>query len=463
MSDELFPVPEQWAKRAYVDAEAYKRIYAESVDSNEAFWAAEARELDWIKPFTQVKDCSYAPDDVHIKWFYDGTLNVSANCVDRHLAGAPPIAPPSSGKATIPAESRTITYAELHREVCRFANVLKANGVKKGDRVTIYLPMIPEVAYAMLACARIGAVHSVIFAGFSPDSIAGRIHDSDSRIVITADEGLRAGKTVPLKVNIDLALTECPNVKRVIMVKRTGKHELTHHGRDVWYHEEAAKVSGRLPARRNGRRGSAVHPLHLGLDRQAQGRAAHDGRLSHLRRVHLQIRVRLSRGRHLLVRRRRGLGHRAQLYRVRAAGERRHRRDVRRRAELSHRVALLGGDRQAQGDHLLHLAHRHPFADPRRRGTGEEDQPQIVASVGLGRRTDQSRSLAVVSPRGRRRPLSHRRHVVADRNRRHPDFAPARRHRFETGLRHQAAVRHRACHRRRRAARCWRANAPAIW
>ena len=176
MSDTLFPVPKEWASRAYVNADGYKKTYAASVEDNEAFWAHEARQLDWIKPFTLVKDCSFAISDLHIKWFYDGTLNVSANCLDRHLAKR------ANQTAIIwegddPNQSRTITYAELHKEVCRFANVLAAHGVKRGDRVTIYLPMIPEVAVAMLACARLGAVHSVIFAGFSPDSIAGRIHD----------------------------------------------------------------------------------------------------------------------------------------------------------------------------------------------------------------------------------------------------------------------------------------------
>jgi acetyl-CoA synthetase len=198
MSDEIFTVPAEWKARAHVNPDSYRKMYAESVNDNEGFWAAEAKQIDWIKPFTKVKDCSFDTKDLHIKWFYDGTLNVSANCVDRHLKTR------ANQTAIIwegddPKDIRTVTYRELHEMVCRFANVLAAHGVKKGDRVTIYLPMIPEVVAAMLACARLGAVHSVIFAGFSPDSIAGRIHDSDSALVITADEGLRGGKTIPLK------------------------------------------------------------------------------------------------------------------------------------------------------------------------------------------------------------------------------------------------------------------------
>src|SRR5262249_2461281 len=216
--------------------------YLDSIANPNGFWGEEGRKLEWITPFTVVKDTSFDPHDFRIRWFADGTLNVSANCIDRHL-------PPRADQTAIiwegddPTQSRHITYAELHREVCRFANVLKANGVRKGDRVTIYLPMIPEAAYAMLACARLGAIHSVVFAGFSPDSLAGRILDCKSEVVITADEGVRGGRPVPLKRNTDVALTQCPGVKRVIVVEHTGAKELKKHDRDVWYHEEAARVS----------------------------------------------------------------------------------------------------------------------------------------------------------------------------------------------------------------------------
>jgi acetyl-CoA synthetase len=247
MTDTLIPVPGNWRDRALIDRAKYEAMYAQSISHPEDFWREQAGRIDWIKRFTKVKNVSWDPDNLHIKWFEDGTLNVSANCIDRHL--------PKRAKQTAiiwegddPKDSRHITYEELHREVCRFANVLKAHDVKRGDRVTIYLPMIPEAAYAMLACARIGAVHSVVFAGFSPDSLAGRILDCESTIVITADEGLRGGKPIPLKVNTDIALTKCPDVKTVIVVRRTGAAELAHKGRDFYYHDEAAKVSTNCPA-----------------------------------------------------------------------------------------------------------------------------------------------------------------------------------------------------------------------
>jgi len=246
MSDELFPVPDAWKRRAFIDAAKYEEMYARALKDPDGFWGAEAKRIDWIKPFTKVKNVSWDPSNLSIKWFEDGALNVAANCIDRHLA--------KRGQQTAilwegddPAQSKAITYAELHKETCRFANVLKANGVKKGDRVTIYMPMIPETAYAMLACARIGAVHSVIFGGFSADSISGRIKDCDSTVVLTADEGVRGGKPIPLKKSTDEALANCPGVKTVIVVKRTGGAIDMKAGRDVWYHEEAAKVSTECP------------------------------------------------------------------------------------------------------------------------------------------------------------------------------------------------------------------------
>jgi len=240
--DQIFPVPKAWAERAMMDSAGY----ADAVDQVGAdpgtYWRGVGERLDWISPFTIVKDVSFHRDDFRIRWFEDGVLNASANCLDRHL-------PARAGDVAIiwegddPAESREITFGEAHAEVCRMANVLKAHGVRKGDRVTIYLPMIPEAAFAMLACARIGAVHSVIFGGFAPESIAGRIQDCDSRIVITADEGLRGGRKIPLKANVDEALTQCPDVATVIVVKRTGAKVIMHPGRDFDYAVEAAKVS----------------------------------------------------------------------------------------------------------------------------------------------------------------------------------------------------------------------------
>src|SRR5690349_9944279 len=219
----LHPVPAEFAARARVTARDYEQLYAESVRDPEGFWRRAAMRLDWMRPFTRVKDVSFAADDLHVRWFHDGQLNLSANCLDRHL-------PSRADKTAIlwegddPAESKAISYRELHAQVCRAANLLKHLGVGKGDRVTIYLPMIPEAAIAMLACARIGAIHSVVFGGFSPDSLAGRIADCASKLVITADEGLRGGKKVPLKVNVDEALTRpgTTSVETVLVVKRTG-------------------------------------------------------------------------------------------------------------------------------------------------------------------------------------------------------------------------------------------------
>jgi len=247
MSDNLFPVPEEWKKRAHMTAGQYAAAYAESVRDPEGYWRKEAARLDWAKPFTRVQNVNWDPDNLSIKWFEDGALNVAANCVDRHLA--------KRGDQTAiiwegddPGESKHISYSQLHAEVCKFANVLKRANVQKGDRVTLYMPMIPEAAFAMLACARIGAVHSVVFGGFSPDSLAGRITDCDSKVLITADEGLRGGKSVPLKKNADLAVDQCPGVERVIVVRRTGGDVAMTPHRDVWYHEEAAKVAADCPA-----------------------------------------------------------------------------------------------------------------------------------------------------------------------------------------------------------------------
>jgi acetyl-CoA synthetase len=241
MDTQLFPVPHPWAKKAWCDETAYERLYRQSVADPEGFWGEHGKRIEWFKPYTQVKDCAFT-GKVHIRWFHDGTLNASYNCLDRHLKTR------ASQTAILwegddPADSKHITYAELHRETCKFANVLKSLGIKKGDRVTIYLPMIPEIAVAMLACARIGAIHSVVFGGFSPDSLAGRIQDCDSNLLITADEGLRGGRKVPLKANADKALENCPTIKDVIVLRRTGGKIDWTPGRDLWWHELTAKAS----------------------------------------------------------------------------------------------------------------------------------------------------------------------------------------------------------------------------
>ncbi|MBC7986437.1 MAG: acetate--CoA ligase [Sphingomonadaceae bacterium] len=244
---ELYPVPPAWAKRAYVDAAGYARMHGRSLADPGSFWLGQAKRLTWIKRPEIAGDWSFDAGDFHIRWFSDGKLNVSANCIDRHLA-ARGAAIAIIWEPDDPAEEpRRISYAELHREVCRFANVLKAEGVAKGDRVTVYMPMIPEAAFALLACARIGAVHSVVFGGFSPEALAGRINDCDSTFVITADEGRRGGKTIPLKANVDAAAAQCPRLKKVITIRATGGDIAMKPGRDIWYHEAAEGAAETCP------------------------------------------------------------------------------------------------------------------------------------------------------------------------------------------------------------------------
>ncbi|HEY1926394.1 MAG TPA: acetate--CoA ligase [Caulobacteraceae bacterium] len=244
--DQIFPVPAEWARRAHMDAAGYEAAVRRVEEDPDGYWADMGARLAWMRPFTRVKDVSFHREDFHIRWFEDGVLNASVSCLDRHLpARANDVAIIWEGDD--PSQSRRITYGEAHAEVCRMANVLKAHGVAKGDRVTIYLPMIPEAAYAMLACARIGAVHSVVFGGFSPDSIAGRIQDCRSRIVITADEGLRGGRKVPLKANVDTALEQCPEVETVIVVRHTHADAPMKTGRDVDYDIARASASAECP------------------------------------------------------------------------------------------------------------------------------------------------------------------------------------------------------------------------
>ncbi len=243
---DLFPVPAGWAKKARYNAAKYAALYGRSLADPGSFWLEQARRLDWIKRPEIAGDWSFEKAHFHIQWFSDGKLNASANCIDRHLKTRPEATAIIWEPDDPTQDPRSFTYRQLHVEVCRFANVLKAQGVVKGDRVTIYMPMIPEAAFALLACARIGAIHSVIFGGFSPDSIAGRINDCDSAYVITADEGRRGGKTVPLKANVDAAAAQCPVLKRVIVVKATGG-DVAMGDRDVWYHEVAATVDAVCP------------------------------------------------------------------------------------------------------------------------------------------------------------------------------------------------------------------------
>jgi acetyl-CoA synthetase len=241
MSDKVYAVPAAWKKKAFVDDAAYIKMYAESVKDPAKFWGKQAKRIEWFKAPKKIKNTSYAYNNVSIKWYEDGVTNVSVNCIDRHLK--------KRGNQTAiiwegdnPYDDKKITYNELYEQVCRLANVMKKHGVKKGDRVTLYMPMIPEAAYAMLACTRIGAVHSIVFGGFSPESLAGRIEDAQSHFIITADEGLRGGKKIPLKANTDAALAKTGSSAKVLVVRRTGGQVTWEKGRDLWYHEEMASV-----------------------------------------------------------------------------------------------------------------------------------------------------------------------------------------------------------------------------
>lgn len=260
MEMHVYPVPDATKERTLIDEARYEEMYARSVDDNEGFWAEQAQRIDWMTPFTKTKDVSFAKDDLHIRWFEDGTLNACFNCVDRHLDSK------GADVAIIwegdnPNRGLKITYSELHQRVCKFANVLKALGAKKGDRITIYMPMIPEAVISMLACARIGAVHSVVFGGFSPDALAGRIHDCESNIVITADEGLRGGKGIPLKANVDAAASrdEVTTLEKVLVVRNTGADIGWVDGRDAWLHEMEEQVEADCPCEEMG----AEDPLFI--------------------------------------------------------------------------------------------------------------------------------------------------------------------------------------------------------
>ena len=248
MSDnQIFTPTAETATGAHIDDAGYQEMYQRSLTDSDSFWAEHGKRIDWIKPYSKISSVSYDKSDLHIRWYEDGSLNAAANCLDRHLA--------DRGEQTAiiwegdePDQHKHISYNALHAEVCRFANALRTRGIKKGDRVTIYMPMIPEAAVAMLACARIGAVHSVVFGGFSPDALAGRINDCESNCVITADEGVRGGKTIPLKANTDKALENCPDCTSCFVVRRTGNAVEMQGGRDIWYHEAIADMSDDCPA-----------------------------------------------------------------------------------------------------------------------------------------------------------------------------------------------------------------------
>ena len=451
MSDKIYDIPPEWKKRAFVDEAKYKEMYARSIKDPNGFWAEQAKRLDWYRTPTKIKNASFGPDNVSIKWFEDGSLNVAYNCIDRHLA--------ERGEQTAiiwegddPSQSdEHITYRELHDEVCKFANILRKPRRQEGRPRHHLHADDPRGGrrHARLRAHRRGAFGGVrrLLAG-----VARRPHRGlrQSNVVITADEGLRGGSKIPLKANVDAAIAKVGGVDHVIVVRRTGATVDMDPGRDVYYDKAAEVVTAECPCEQM----NAEDPLFIlytsGSTGKPKGVLHTTGGYLVCTRDDPPIRVRLSRRRYLLVHRRRRLGHRPQLHRLRPARQRRDHADVRGRAELPDHVALLGGDRQAQGQHLLHRADRDPRADAGRRRAGEEDLAHVAAPARHRRRADQSGGVGVVLPRGRRRPLPDRRHLVADRDRRHHDHAAARRDPPQAGLGDAAVLRRRAADRRRR-------------
>ena len=423
-----------------------------------AFWGEQAKRIGWMKPFHKVENTSFAPGNISIKWFEDGVLNVAWNCIDRHLD--------KRGDQTAiiwegdnPSESKHITYRQLHDEVCKMANILRTRNVKKGDRVTIYLPMIPEAAYAMLACARIGAIHSVVFAGFSPDSLAQRITDCQSKVVITADEGLRGGKKVPLKANVDAAIAKSGGVDWVVVVKRTGAAVDMNPSRDFWYHEAAEMVTTECPCEQM----HAEDPLFIlytsGSTGQPKGVLHTSGGYLVFASMTHQYVFDYHDGDIYWCTADVGwvTGHSYILYGPLANGATTLMFEG--VPNYPDNVAVLERDRQAQGQHLLHRADRDPRADAGRRRAGQEDLAREPAAARQRRRADQSGSLGMVSSRGRRRALPDRRHLVADRDRRHPDHAAAGRHQAQAGLGDRSRSSAWCPRSSMPTARCWTANA----
>lgn len=351
------------SQAAALSQDDYDRLYRQSVEDPDTFWTAQAQRLTWMKPWSQVQRSDLRTGQA--RWFDGSQLNVSYNCIDRHLATrAEQTALLWEGDD--PSDTKAISYRELHRQVCRLANVLKSRGVAKGDRVCIYMPMIPEAAFAMLACARIGAVHSVVFGGFSPDALRDRILDADCRTVITADEGVRGGKRIALKQNVDKALASCPAVSTVVVVRRTGGDVAWDDGRDLWYHHAIEQVDETCPPEPM----EAEAPLFILYTSGSTGKPK--GVLHTTAGYLLQAAMTFDvvfdyrQGGSLLVHRRRRLGHRPQLHRVWPSGQWRHLADVRGRAQLPRQLAVLASGGQASGQHLLHRTHRPARPDARR-------------------------------------------------------------------------------------------------
>ncbi len=449
MSDKIYDVSPEWQKRAYIDDAKYKEMYAASIKDPNGFWGQQAKRIDWIKPFSKVKNTSYDPHRVSIKWFEDGTLNAAYNCVDRHLA--------KRGDQTAiiwegddPKDDKKLTYKQLHAEVCRFANVLKARGVKKGDRVTIYMPMIPEAAVSMLACARIGAVHSVVFGGFSPDSIAGRIEDCKSTVVVTADEGVRGGRKIPLKANVDAACEKVGGVASIIVVKRTNAAVNMKAGRDVFYDEIAKTVPADCPCEEM----NAEDPLFILYTSGSTGKPkgvlhTTGGYLLYASITHQYV-FDYHDGDIYWCTADVGwvTGHSYILYGPLANGA------VTLMFEGVPNYPTNSRFWEVIDKHKVNIFYTAPTAIRALMQAGDgpvkKTSRASLRAARLGRRADQSGGLGVVSPCGRRRPFADCRYLVANRDRRHSDHAAAGRDQAQAGLGDAAVLRRGARNRRRR-------------
>jgi acetyl-CoA synthetase len=445
MSQKTYNILKDAKSRALIDDETYQKWYKQSIKDPEKFWGKHGKRIEWFKPYTKVKNTSFT-GKVAIKWFEDGLTNVSYNCIDRHLdKRGDQVAIIWEGDN--PYDDKKITYRELYDQVCRLANVMKSNGVKKGDRVTIYMPMIPEAAYAMLACTRIGAIHSIVFGGFSPDALAGRIVDCESTFVITADEGLRGGKKIPLKHNTDLAIEIAQRndvtVKKVLVVQRTAGKIEWFADRDIWYHEATAAAKPDCkPAKMK-----AEDPLFILYTSGSTGKPkgvlhTTGGYLVYASMTHEYV-FDYHEGDIYWCTADVGwvTGHSYIVYGPLANGATTLMFEG---AELSVAEPFLGCGRQAQGQHLLHGAYGDPRTDGCGRRSCQEDLAQVAPDARVGRRADQPGSLGVVLQCRRREEVPDRRHLVADRDRRHPDHAAARRHQAEARFGDAAVLRRAA-------------------
>jgi acetyl-CoA synthetase len=426
---------------AHADAAKYEEMYAASMADPAAFWAEHGKRIDWIKPYSKVKDTTFEHGKVSIKWFEDGTLNVAANCIDRHLKtrGDQTAIIWEPDHPDTPAQH--ITYRELHEQVCRMANVLKAHGVKKGDRVVLYLPMIPEAAYAMLACARIGAVHSIVFAGFSPDALSNRINDSGARIVITSDEAPRGGRKTPLKANTDAALLHCDDHVRCLVVKHTGGQTTWTEGRDFDLRAEMAAADAACEPAEVG----AEDPLFILYTSGSTGRPkgvlhTSGGYLVYASMTH-QYTFDYHDGDVFWCTADVGwvTGHSYIIYGPLANGA----TTLMFEGVPTYPDAgrFWAGLCQAQGQPVLHRTDRDPRTDGAGDRVGGEARPVQPEAAGLGRRADQPGSLELVQHPCRQGEMPHRRHLLADRDRRPPDHAAAGRDPAEAGVGDQALLR----------------------